>query len=96
MTRRYSICGGDKTSANGTVQTQNSSSMIGNRARAYENDPVWCESCKKMGRIVCVGPRLGRTGPDGRKAALSDDLCVCDCHPSPLLIASQNVSCMTV
>jgi hypothetical protein len=31
------------------------------------------------------------TAPDGRHAALSDDLCICGCHPPPKLIASQNM-----
>ncbi|ANH35752.1 hypothetical protein A3768_4953 (plasmid) [Ralstonia solanacearum] len=30
-------------------------------------------------------------GPDGRRIALHDDLCICGCQPSPRLVASQTV-----
>ena len=90
--RRYDICKGDKTTADGTVKAGNSGDRLGDREQAYEHDPVWCPACKTMGKIVCVGPRIPSTGSDGREAALSYDLCVCRCDPSPRLIASQNTS----
>lgn len=58
---------------------------------AHESDDVFCLVCKTIGKIQCVGPRLPMTGPDGRRVALSDDLCVCKCPVPPLLIASQRV-----
>lgn len=89
MTRRYDILRGDKSTAGGTVEGGDPNDRVGNREQAYENDPVWCPACKTMGRIVCVGVRLSMTGPDGRQGALSEDLCVCKCMPSPVLIPSQ-------
>lgn len=92
--RRYDIIKGDKTSVGGTVEGGDATDKVGDRDQAYENDPVWCPVCKTMGRIVGVGPRVPMTSPDGRQAALSDDLCVCGCDPSPFLIPSQYSSYM--
>ncbi|WP_183723755.1 MULTISPECIES: PAAR domain-containing protein [Paraburkholderia] len=94
MTRRYDIVKGDSTTAGGIVQNGDSNDMLNGREQAYENDPVWCPACNTIGRIVCAGRRLPMTAPDGREAALSDDLCVCRCSPSPLLIPSQDASYM--
>jgi len=94
--RRYDALKGDSTTSSGTVEGGDANDKVGNREQAYEGDPVWCPVCGTMGSIVCVGPRLSMTGPDGRQAALSDDLCVCQCHPSPLLIPSQHASYMDV
>lgn len=96
MTRRYDILRGDKTSAGGTVMSGDATDKVGSREQAYENDPVWCPACRMTGRIVCQGPRQSMKGPDGRQGALSDDLCVCKCTPSPLLIPSQHASYMDV
>ena len=96
MTRRYPICKGDKTTANGVVQTGNGAHRIGNRELAYENDQIWCEACKSKGKIVCSGSRLKMTGPDGRRVALEGDYCACRCRRHPTLIASQKTSTMDV
>jgi len=96
MPRRYDILQGDATTSGGIVEGGNAIDTVGNRKQAYENDPVWCPACKTMGQIVCVGLRLSMTGPDGRQAALSDDLCVCRCQPSPRLIPSQQSSYVDV
>lgn len=94
--RRYDIVKGDTTTAGGIVQAGDGKDLIGDREQAYENDPVWCPACKAMGKIVCDGPRISTTGPDGRQAALSDDLCVCQCPTPPRLVASQTVSYIEV
>jgi len=96
MERRYDALVGDLTTAGGSIQGGDANDIVGDRAQAYEHDPVWCPACGTMGRIVCVGPRLPMTGPDGREAALSDDLCACRCDPSPRLIPSQYASYMDV
>ena len=96
MTRRYDITKGDSTTVGGVVEGGDGNDTLGGREQAYENDPVWCPACKTMGRIVCVGPRLSMTAPDGREAALSDDLCVCRCDQSPRLIPSQYSSYMDI
>lgn len=90
--RRYDIVKGDTTTAGGIVQAGDGKDQIGDREQAYENDPVWCPACKTIGKIVCDGPRISTTGPDGRQAALSDDLCVCQCPTPPRLVSSQSVS----
>lgn len=92
MVRRYDILVGDRTTNDGTVIRGDPLDKVGEREQAYELDPVWCPGCQSMGRIVCVGPRFSSKGPDGREAALSDDLCVCKCEPSPLLVPSQMTS----
>lgn len=92
MVRRFDITEGDSTTVGGVVGEGDGNDLLGGRKQAYENDPVWCPACKTMGRIVCVGPRLPMTGPDGREAALGDDLCVCRCDPSPRLISTQHSS----
>ncbi|OJA49524.1 PAAR domain-containing protein [Burkholderia ubonensis] len=90
--RRYDIVKGDKTTVGGIVQAGDSADQIGGREQAYEHDPVLCPVCKTVGKIACDGPRISTTGPDGRQAALSDDLCICLCSPPPRLIASQTTS----
>jgi hypothetical protein len=92
MTRRHDILTDDTTTSDGVVKSGNLRDHVGARHQAYEGDSVWCPVCKSMGRIVCVGARLPMKGPDGREAALSDDLCLCLCEPSPRLIASQSSS----
>jgi len=96
MTRRYDIRRGDPTTVGGRVEGGRVDDMVGNREQAYDGDPVWCPVCKTMGVIVCSGPRLPMKAPDGREAALSNDLCVCKCDPSPLLISTQYNSYMDV
>ncbi|WP_330996026.1 M35 family metallo-endopeptidase [Burkholderia stagnalis] len=83
---------GDRTTAGGTVITGDANDRLYDRERAYERDKVWCPARQSTGYIVCDGPRLPTTDPDGREVALNDDLCVCKCEPSPRLLASQNVS----
>ncbi|MBN3835904.1 PAAR domain-containing protein [Burkholderia sp. Ac-20344] len=94
--RRYDIVKGDSTTVGGIVQGGDSADLIGGREQAYEHDPVWCPVCKTLGIIECTGPRISTTGPDGREAALSDDLCRCACPTPPKLVASQSVSYIEV
>lgn len=96
MVRRYDILKGDRTTADGTVMGLDSRDTIGHAQQAYERDEVWCPTCQSMGVIVCGGPRFPATGPDGRESALSDDLCVCKCEPSPRLLPSQSTSYVDV
>jgi uncharacterized Zn-binding protein involved in type VI secretion len=94
--RRYDIVKGDTTTVGGIVQGGDGKDLIGAREQAYELDPVLCPVCKTTGRIQCDGARISTTGPDGREAALSDDLCICKCLPPPKLVASQSVSYIEV
>jgi uncharacterized Zn-binding protein involved in type VI secretion len=94
--RRYDIFEGDTTTNGGTVQRGNPHDTLNGRAQAYERHPVWCPACKTMGKIGCIGARLSMKGPDGRDAALSDDVCLCQCSPSPRLVPSQTTSYVDV
>lgn len=90
---RYDIVKGDLTTVGGVVQDGDGADLINGREQAYEHDPVFCPVCKTVGKIACDGPRISTTGPDGRQAALSDDLCICLCSLPPRLVASQTTSC---
>jgi uncharacterized Zn-binding protein involved in type VI secretion len=94
MATRYHIRKGDKTTANGVVMDGSANSIAHNLGLAYEGDKVNCPTCKSTGQIVCDGPRWSFTGPDGRQAALSDDICLCKCNPYPRLVASQTYMSM--
>ena len=94
--RRYDIVKGDTTTTGGIVQGGDTNDLIGGREQAYEGDPVWCPACSTMGAILCDGPRIPTTGPDGRQAALSGDLCVCQCPTAPKLVATQSASFIDV
>jgi uncharacterized Zn-binding protein involved in type VI secretion len=89
--QRYLILNGDKTTANGTVQATSTTVQLNGQDVAHEGDSVACPSCNTTGRIQCDGQRQMMTAPDGRHAALSEDLCICGCDPPPKLIASQNM-----
>jgi uncharacterized Zn-binding protein involved in type VI secretion len=89
--KRYLILNSDKTTANGTVQAAPTTIQLGGQDVAHEGDSVSCPTCNTTGKIQCDGPRQVMTAPDGRHAALSDDLCIFNCHPPPKLIASQNM-----
>lgn len=92
MSRRPYIRNGDKTNVDGVVETTERKDMIGGRIAAYEGDPVWCPQCKKYGHIGYAGPRSPEFGDGGKRAALADDLCLCECQPYPVLIPSQTTS----
>jgi uncharacterized Zn-binding protein involved in type VI secretion len=92
MTLRHDICHGDTTTAGGRVSATANRDTLQNRAAAYEGDPVHCPKCASTGRIVCAGGGARDQGPEGRKSALSGDLCVCNCAEHPRLIASQDRS----
>ncbi|HDR9036782.1 TPA: PAAR domain-containing protein [Burkholderia vietnamiensis] len=94
--KRYDIVKGDKTTVGGVVQAGDSTDQIAGSEQSRELDPVWCPVCKTIGKIQCTGPRISSTAPDGREAALSDDLCICQCSPPPKLVASQSVSYIDV
>lgn len=96
MAKRYDLMQGDKTTTGATILNGDSTDMLGDREQAYEGDPVACPVCKTIGRIVCVGPRHSMTAPDGREAALSDDICLCLCNPSSYFLPSQYTSYMEV
>ncbi|WP_103703077.1 PAAR domain-containing protein [Paraburkholderia eburnea] len=87
--KRYLILNGDKNTANGTIIAAHTTIQFAGRDVAHEGDDVHCRECNSTGKIQCEGPRQIMTAPDGRHAALSDDLCICKCAPAPKLVASQ-------
>ncbi|WP_158683867.1 PAAR domain-containing protein [Pseudomonas sp. LH1G9] len=86
--RRYFITRGAKTTAGGTVVGGLTGFCITQVDIALEGHEVLCPVCKTTGVIVCVGPRLEQWAR-GRRVALSDDLCRCQCDPPPRLLADQ-------
>ncbi|ACB66641.1 MULTISPECIES: PAAR domain-containing protein [Burkholderia] len=93
---RYLILDGDHTTVAGTVRAKGTPFVLDNKHIAHEDDDVICPACKSIGKIQCDGPRLPMTGPDGRRVALSDDLCICKCPTPPKLVASQQVMSVDV
>ena len=87
--KRYVILHGDKTTANGTVVARSTTIQFEECDVAHEGDDVQCPACNTTGKIKCEGPRQVMTAPDGRRAALSDDLCICKCDLPPRLVATQ-------
>lgn len=94
--KRYAILNGDSTTANGTVLASSITPELNGQSIAYENDDVSCPACSSTGKIQCDGPGLPVTGPDRRRVALSDDLCICKCDPPPKLVASQQAMSVDV
>jgi uncharacterized Zn-binding protein involved in type VI secretion len=92
MSRRPYIRNGDRTNVGGQVETPDRKDMVDGRIAAYGDDPVWCPECKTYGRIGCTGARLPEFGSGGKRPALADDLCLCECRPYPVLIPSQTTS----
>jgi uncharacterized Zn-binding protein involved in type VI secretion len=86
--RRYYICDGARTSADGIVKASSGLSSLNGRPLAREGDPVDCPACGELGVIECAEPRLPDQS-EGKECALSDDLCRCGCSPSPTLVADQ-------
>ncbi|WP_016833042.1 PAAR domain-containing protein [Herbaspirillum lusitanum] len=87
--KRFYIFEGDKTSSGGIpIASQDHSTWHG-RYYIMLNDKVYCPACKKTGTIIGQGPRLDDNWM-GKRPALNDDICVCDCRPAPKLIAYQD------
>lgn len=85
--RRYIVLGA-ATEAGGKVVTASSLMSLDGVPRALEGDLVSCPTCGAEGRIACAGARLA-VSENGRRPALEDDLCLCNCSPAPRLLANQ-------
>ncbi|MDE1004903.1 MAG: PAAR domain-containing protein [Paraburkholderia fungorum] len=94
--KRYLILDGDHTTVSGTVRAQPTALSLSGRHIAHEGDDVVCPACNSTGKIKCDGQRLTMPGPDGRRTALSDDLCICKCDSPPRLVASQQAMSVDV
>lgn len=91
MIKRYLITLGAGSTAGGTVSSASARMSIDGARVALEGDTVSCTACNSTGVIQPDGPRLGQRF-NGRRVALSDDLCVCNCRPSPRLVNTQTTS----
>nr|WP_093643931.1 PAAR domain-containing protein [Paraburkholderia aspalathi] len=94
--KRYLILDGDQTTTAGTIHAKDTALGLNGRYVAHEGDEVSCPACSSTGTISCDGPRLPMNGPDNRRTALSDDLCICKCSPPPKLVASQQSAAIEV
>lgn len=90
MGQRFIIRDGDSTTDNGIVVASRPTTLQG-RAVACEGDAVICRGCGTTGRIACTGARVPNK-INGREIALTWDLCLCQCDPSPRLIQSQTLA----
>jgi uncharacterized Zn-binding protein involved in type VI secretion len=86
--KRYYIRDGATTTAGGTVRASAKLFKLDGVALALEGDAVDCPACSARGIIKCAAPRIPHRF-QGKEFALSDDLCVCGCQPSPKLVSDQ-------
>jgi uncharacterized Zn-binding protein involved in type VI secretion len=84
---RYCIKKGDKTTSGAVVCEGDPANTHYGVPLSFLGARIYCPACKSSGVIVGMGPRLEDTSD--KPAALSDDLGVCKCKPTPRLIASQ-------
>ncbi|MGF6099088.1 S-type pyocin domain-containing protein [Pseudomonas sp. 18175] len=90
--KRYNITTGATTTAGGKVISGWERARFRGEMVARAGDRVSCPACGTVGVIVCVGPHLAEHW-GGKEAALEGDLCLCECKPSPTLIANQRFKC---
>jgi hypothetical protein len=53
---------------------------------------TYCSACKQEGFIAPRGPRLPGSAPNGKQWALSGDINICGCNPSPIFYAERGMS----
>lgn len=87
--KRYILRKDDK-STNGGVVTQGVENCNDHGVPiTYIGAEVWCNGCKTVGHIGSRGPHRQAT-MHGKQQALDGDICICNCHPPPVLRASQD------
>lgn len=89
--RRYLLRVGDKSTTGGVVIEGLDGCTHHGTALTFVGARIACTACQSTGVIVAMGPRW----PDhmmGKEQALDGDLCLCKCHPSPTMLASQQDS----
>lgn len=87
--RRYFIKQGDKSTSGATVLEGDETTTHHGVPLAFLGAALHCPACGSTGRIVADGPRRPFSFM-GKDAALSNDLAMCKCHPTPRLIPSQD------
>ncbi|MDY7579537.1 PAAR domain-containing protein [Herbaspirillum sp. RTI4] len=89
MGKRYFIHEGDKTTVGGVVLPSSLTTINWHGIKhSYIGDQIDCQKCNSTGTIEASGTRH-TIALMGRIPALNGDLCICKCHPAPLLVASQ-------
>lgn len=53
---------------------------------------TYCTACKQKGFIAPKGPRWPGTAHNGKQWALSGDINICGCNPSPIFYAERGMS----
>lgn len=80
---------GDKSSVGGTVIDGIPDCKHNGTELTYIGAQVLCPACKTTGRIAAKGPRWP-SSMMAREQALENDICICECNPHPVMIASQD------
>lgn len=87
--KRYILRKGDKSTNGGVVLEGVDNCTDHGIPITFIGAKVWCNGCKSEGFIGSRGPHRDET-MDGKQQALDGDICVCKCHPSPIVLASQD------
>ena len=80
---------GDRSSVDGTVIEGIPKCTHHGKEITYVGARVICPACKTTGKIEAKGPRWPGTMM-GKARAMEGDICVCECSPPPVMIASQD------
>lgn len=89
--RRYLLKQGDKSSNGGVVTEGIPNCTHHGTPLTFVGAQVFCHGCKTVGHIAPKGPRWPDT-MHGKEQALDGDICICQCVPPPVMIASQHDS----
>ena len=86
--RRAILKRGDNTTAGGVVLEGIDSCMHHGTPMTFIGAKIWCPACNSEGVIGWKGPHQKATMM-GKQQALEGDICLCNCDPAPVLLASQ-------
>jgi uncharacterized Zn-binding protein involved in type VI secretion len=89
--KRYILRKGDITTNGGVVLEGVENCTDHGIPITFIGARVWCNGCKSEGFIGSKGPHRTAT-MHGKQQALDGDICICKCHPSPAIRASQEHS----
>ncbi len=87
--RRAILKLGDKTTSDGVVLEGIDSCRHHGTPMTFIGAKIWCPACNSEGVIGWKGPHRKATMM-GKQQAVEGDICLCNCDPPPVLLASQN------